>query len=355
MSRTFMVKRDDLTHSRLNDSAPLSAAADEVVLAIESFALTANNITYAVAGNMIGYWKFFPSADGWGQIPVWGIGKVVDSGHSDISPGTRFYGYFPMAEQLRVQPVDVNPRGFKDGAAHRAELPPVYNQYSAVNAENGFTPGFDDHAMVYRPLFTTSFVLDDYLADNKFFDTKSIILGSASSKTAFGLAFMLHQRSDIEVIGLTSDGNRKFVEKLGLYNTVLTYDAVESLPFEPSVYVDMAGNRQVLGRIHHHLQDNLKCSCGVGITHWDARDGEDPATLPGAKPEMFFAPSQIMKRNQELGAAQYQALLGAATQAFFARVDNWVQIERHPFEEVQAVYDLVRNGPPADRAYVIAA
>ena len=36
------------------------------------------------------------------------------------------------------------------------------------------------------PLFTTSYVLDDYIADNDGFGATQVILGSASSKTAFG-------------------------------------------------------------------------------------------------------------------------------------------------------------------------
>ena len=43
-------------------------------LAIVSFALTANNITYAAFGDAMNYWQFFPvpGDDGaaWGCIPV---------------------------------------------------------------------------------------------------------------------------------------------------------------------------------------------------------------------------------------------------------------------------------------------
>ena len=68
---------------------------------------------------------------------------------------------------------------------------------------------------------------------------------------------------------------------------------------------------------------------------------------------MFFAPTQIMKRNQELGPAVYQQRIGEATRAFFAEVDRWVTIEEHPFSELPAVYRTVLKGPPPDRGYVI--
>jgi hypothetical protein len=339
----------------MTDAEPASAQPGEAVIRVERFALTANNITYGVAGDAIGYWNFFPAPDGWGRIPVWGIGTVSASEHPEVAIGTRYYGYFPMSTELVVKPEKVSARGFTDAAAHRAQLPAVYNNYSNYSPEQGFDPSYQNHHMLYRPLFTTSFVLDDFFADNDFFGATTMILGSASSKTAFGLAFMLQRRTGLKVVGLTSASNRSFVEKLGLYHEVLTYDDVESLDLQPSAYVDMAGNRAVLARVHHHLGDNLRNSCGVGITHWEAREGEAPADLPGAKPTMFFAPSQIVKRNQELGPALYQEKIAEATGAFLQRVDTWVTIEEHPFSDVDAIYQNVLQGAQPDRGFVITA
>ena len=355
MPYQFRTQRNDVSRCEMTDVAGLSPQAGEVVLSVDRFALTANNITYGVAGDVIGYWQFFPAEGEWGRIPVWGIGTVAASEHPELKVGDRFYGYYPMSAELLVKPEKVNARGFVDAAEHRAQLPPVYNQYTLVSEATGFAPGFDNHAMLYRPLFTTSFVLDDYFADNDFFGASQIILGSASSKTAFGLAFMLQQREGISVVGLTSHGNMAFVEGLGLYDQVLSYDDVERLDQAPSAYVDMAGNRDVLARVHHHLGDQLVNSCGVGITHWDARDGADPASLPGAKPTMFFAPSQIMKRHEELGGETYQRMIGEATSAFFARVDDWVNIEEHPASELDQVYNEVLAGASPDKGMVVVS
>ena len=353
MPSQFLTQRNDLANSRMVACDSISPGSGEVVLEVERFALTANNITYGVAGDIIGYWQFFPAEGDWGRIPVWGIGRVSLSEHPQVKVGDRYYGYFPMSTELLVQPERVNERGFVDAVAHRSQLPPVYNQYTLVSEGTGFPAGFDNHAMLYRPLFTTSFVLDDYLADNAFFAATQVILGSASSKTAFGLAFMLQQREGITVVGLTSPANAGFVENLGLYDEVITYEQVESIAQKPSAYVDMAGNREVLSRVHHHLGDNLLNSCGVGITHWESRDGEDPADLPGAKPTMFFAPSQIMKRHEELGAQVYQQQISEATSAFFQQVDEWVGIEEHPFTQLEQVYDTVLNGAAPDRGMIV--
>ena len=353
MPQDFLVQKDNLRETRTDDVPALVPGDGEAVLRVERFALTANNITYGVAGDMIGYWQFFPAEAPMGRIPVWGTAEVTASKHPNVEVGQRFYGYFPMSHELLVAPDQVSPRGFTDSAAHRAALPPVYNQYSLMTADNGFDPAFDNHQVIYRPLFTTSFVLDDYFRDNNFFGAGQVILGSASSKTAFGMAFMLRDKP-VKVVGLTSPGNVAFVESLGLYDSVFTYDDIASIDASvPAAWVDMAGNRTVLAAVHNHLGDNLKCSCGVGITHWESRDGEAPASLPGAKPEMFFAPSQILKRNEELGPAVYQQRIAEATAAFFGAVDSWVTVEEHPFSEVTDVYSTVLEGPAADRAYVV--
>jgi len=357
-SIAFQVNRSDLSESRYQPLRDYNEIALDggAVLQVEKFALTANNITYGVAGDLIGYWQFFPAELPWGHIPVWGIGTVVRSGHPDLNTGDRYYGYFPMASYLLVKPEKVTVRGFADGASHRSELPAVYNQYSLMTEENGFKPGFDDHQMIYKPLFTTSFVLNDFLEDNSFFGAEKVILSSASSKTSFGLAYLLNQSKQVNVVGLTSVNNRGFVDALGVYDQTVTYDELGRLAAaERVVYVDMAGNRSVLAELHNLLKDNMAYSCGVGITHWDSRDGEDPASLPGARPRMFFAPDQIQKRHRDWGAQTYQANLANAWEGFIGKVDDWVEIVHGQGDEaVEKTYQRVLQGAPPNEGYVLA-
>ena len=70
---------------------------------------------------------------------------------------------------------------------------------------------------------------------------------------------------------------------------------------------------------------------------------------------MFFAPSQIVKRNKELGPEVYQQKIAAATTAFFALVDDWVSIQEAPLSNVEQVYRTVLNGPAPDIGYVVAS
>lgn len=347
----FLVERANLANTQTIDAVTPELNSGQVRIRVDRYALTANNITYGVAGDMIGYWQFFPASGDQGRIPVWGVGTVVDSKSDDVAVGARYYGYYPMSSYLDIEPTRVTARGLFDGAGHRSQLPPTYNQYSLMTVENGFDPAFDNYQMIYRPLFTTGFVLDDFFSDNEDFGAKQIILSSASSKTAFSMAYLLKQR-EIKVIGLTSKGNADFVANMGLYDAVATYDAVEDIDATiPTAYVDMSGNREVLGKIHHHFNSNLVYSCGVGITHYDARGGEDPSTLPGAKPAMFFAPSQMQKRNSEWGPEKFQSKLTSAWDKFVKDVDRWVTIEES--SDVEATYRTVLEGASPNRAYIV--
>jgi hypothetical protein len=353
-SYDFLVKRDDLTTCSVEPASEPTIAPGEALLRVERFGLTANNITYGVAGDLIGYWRFFPAAGEWGRIPVWGIGTVSASTVQGVAEGSRYFGYFPMSGHLVVAPRKAGPGGFADGIIHRRELPPVYNQYSLMTEALGFPAAQDNHQVIYRPLFTTSFVLADYFADNGSFGAGQVVLASASSKTAFGTAFMMRDRPH-RAIGLTSEANRGFVQRLGLYDQVVTYGEVAALDAsQRTAYIDMSGNRGVLAAVHRHFGDNLVNSCSVGITHREARTGQDPATLPGARPTLFFAPDQVRKRIEEWGPARFQQSLGAAWAAFLGVVDDWVDIVQAPApDRLQAVYETVLDGAAPNEAHVL--
>src|SRR6476646_5759278 len=246
-STDFVVARDDLQQSKVIDTQLPDAAAlpdDALLVKVTRFAFTANNITYAVLGDQLKYWQLFPAPAGFGNIPVWGFGEVIASKHPNVSVGETLFGYFPMATHLVIEAADVTKRGLRDGAAHRQEVAPVYNAYARVSGDPAFAGRQGDYQALLRPLFMLSFLVDDFLAENEFFGAKAVMLSSASSKTAYGLAHLLHARGNgIKVIGLTSAGNTAFVKSLGCYDEVVTYDGVNALPADKAVaFVDMAGS-----------------------------------------------------------------------------------------------------------------
>ena len=358
MSYCLEVVKQDLAQSRVASIQAMDEyvlADGEAVIKVDRFGLTANNITYGVAGDMIGYWQFFPAELNWGRIPVWGTGTVINSGDTELSEGAVYYGYFPMGSYLVVKPEHVTARGFVDGADHREPLPQVYNQYQLATPDNGFAEGTLDHRMVFFPLFATGFVLDDYLKDNEYFGADTVILSSASSKTSFSLAFLLSEDRRCKVVGLTSAANRGFVESLGIYDEVVTYDDIESIDAsKPAAFIDMAGNDAVTARIHLHFRDHCVCSSGVGMTHWESREGAGAEELPGAKRSMFFAPDQIQKRNREWGPLVYQKAMNDAWDRFLGAVDNWVSLEHYEgADSMQRAYLEVLEGASPDKGVVV--
>lgn len=366
----FLVRKDQLasTHMRHTPDQPLRPG--EVRLRIERFALTSNNITYAAFGAAMNYWNFFPVAGGdevsqdWGRIPVWGFASVVQSLHPAVAVGETLYGYFPMSSHVVLAPQRVTPDGFADGAAHRAALHPVYNQYLRTGRDPFYTAQTQDLQALLRPLFITSWLIDDFLADNHFFgiqaepqaDAKSaglLLLSSASSKTAYGTAFQLAQRSGLTVVGLTSPANIAFCESLGCYQQVLSYAQLDQLDAQqPCIYIDFAGNASLRHAIHSRFTQ-LKFSSSIGGTHVDQLGGAQG--LPGPRATLFFAPAQIKKRHADWGAALLGQRLVASWQAFLARVSDpqapWLQVQQHQgADAVQAVYQAVLAGqcPPQD-------
>ena len=269
----------------------------EARLQVERFGLTSNNISYAALGEELGYWRVFPRPDGWGVIPAWGSARVVASRSAAAAEGARVFGLVPMASRFTVRPQSSR-IGFADAAAHRADLAPVYNRYLPQDGEE------DDLALVMRPLFGTSLVLDMVLAEAGFHGARSVVLTSASSKTCFGLAHLLRERQ-VETLGLTSAARRAWVEDLDLYDQVRAYgEAADLRAPGGAVLVDFAGDRALLRRLHETLGDALRRSILVGFTHLPSRPDEAPLAVPGA--EFFFAPTEMARHGREL-AQRYPA------------------------------------------------
>lgn len=357
-SNDFIVARQDLETCRtISTERPDRDAlpSDALLVKVDRFAFTANNITYALLGEQLKYWQLFPAPDGFGIIPVWGFGDVIASRNPAVAEGERLFGYFPMATHLCIEAADISKRSLRDAAAHRQGVAPVYNAYARIGGDAAFAGRQGDHQALLRPLFMLSFLVDDFLAEQMHFGATTVILSSASSKTAFGLAHLLHtQRRGIRVIGLTSPSNAAFVRSLGCYDEVVTYDAVDTLDATTrAAFVDMAGHAGLRAALHRHYGDNLVYSGRVGLTH---QDGSDDATpLPGSRPSWFFAPDQIRKRAKAWGPGGVETRLRAAWRDFAPRLDGWLTITdaRGP-EAVRRVYlDTLNGRVPPHEAHML--
>ncbi|WP_394837960.1 DUF2855 family protein [Pendulispora rubella] len=355
LSKHFIVRRDVWTEHTIVTEERVPLASGTVELEIDRFGLTTNNATYAALGDSFSYWNFFPRREaGWGSVPVWGFASVSRSEHPDVAIGQRFYGYFPMSTHLIVQPHKVDGSGFLDGAEHRRPLSNVYNHYRLTTTDPNYRPDTEPQQVILRPLFGTSFFLTDFLQAEGFFGAGQLLFSSASSKTAYGTAFLLKRQSprDCELVGMTSRRNVDFVTRLGLYDRVITYDDVASLsPSRKAVYIDFAGSRATRAVVHRHFGDALAHSSAIGATHAGALETKGEP-LPGPPPTLFFAPARIKQRAEDWSPAVMWQRVAEAWNAFLVPIlepsRGWLRIESGRGDEaVKQHYDAIVRGESA--------
>ncbi len=103
-------------------------------------------------------------------MPVWGFATVTESRSANAKVGERFYGYLPMSTlNSCCSRASGGMAAFSMTAPHRAGLAPVYNNY-VLNTEDAlYAPDTEALQVLFRPLFMTSFLIDDFLADNGLF------------------------------------------------------------------------------------------------------------------------------------------------------------------------------------------
>jgi hypothetical protein len=197
------IDRDTITQARIVEEPRADLPEGAIEVAIDLYAMTANNVTYAVFGKPLGlfgndqgYWDFFAEREAPGRLPVWGFATVSRSAHPDVAVGTQFYGYYPMASHAVLHPGRVSANGFTDMTPRRTRLPIIYNQYQRVGALGDYRPEHHDYWPVFRPLFLTGWLIADQLEDEGDYAAQQILVASASSKTAIGLGFALKLRTE---------------------------------------------------------------------------------------------------------------------------------------------------------------
>lgn len=340
----ILTNRSDLADTRIVEREKPQLEEGEILFEVQRFGFSANNITYATLGDDMGYWRFFPTEAGWGIVPVWGRAIVRESRCPEVTEGSRYFGYYPLASHLVARPIKVSESGFMDGTPHRADLPPVYQRYTRVADAEQADTALEDQDALWRPLFVTSFGAADFLVDNEDFGAATLVLTSASSKTALGIAFCMKRLDPgVEVIGLTSPGNVEFCERVGYYDRALSYDSLSDLGNGPIVLVDLAGVDTLLDRISEHATDNLLKTVSLGATHWQDRTRSLAESRPGS--ELFFLPTWIIKRREDWGPSEFFERSDAAWADFAPTTDSWMTIEeRVGAEAISEVYASMLAG-----------
>lgn len=349
MTTILEVSRSDSATTRLVEEPQRSLGDGQVRLRVDRYAVTANNITYAAFGDMLGYWDFFPVDNDvpevdvhdarWGRVPAMGWATIVESHNEDLAVGGRYYGWYPMATDVTFTPT-ATPDGFRDDGAHRSAHASVYRtyvssltdpMYPSAEGDGSADDGEDRHVLL-RGLGLTGFLAEEFFADGggtgePYFGTARVIVLSASSKTALGFADRASKRNGIEVVGVTSALNREMVAETGFYDVVTTYDEIATLETAGgAVSIDMAGNPAALRSVHEHLGDGLAHSMTVGRSHHDA-DLPTGEPMPGPAPQLFFAPSEVSRRIEQWGRAQYGQRCADAIAAFVTSSHDWLSVE----------------------------
>ncbi|OAX41295.1 hypothetical protein K503DRAFT_712948 [Rhizopogon vinicolor AM-OR11-026] len=378
---------------------PQTIPRDHVLLEVDRFGFSANNITYQALGEAphFRYFDFhhLPEADGvssktHGLTPVWGFGTIIKSTHPEVQAGERVYGYFAPVRYLLLP---VSPRVNKYAFfVPRPHLPPdrrPYNQVTRCAGDPLYDPSpiAEDLTMLYRPLFWTSFWFEDWLnsSDYKGGSTQ-IMISSASSKTAFCLAYLICRRNSSQgssrrVIGLTSTKNLDFTRRLALYDDVYDYESFDtSLDANYAkgkwIYVDIAGSDTLNTRVCDHLRlhgntglvarivlgltNVLPSTTGSSFDRWAKNDlsvTSASEVLPGADPEFehFFMPEWFAIRTRQLSISTITQMQKDAWTRLMSDCQTWgVSLRRvcGP-KQVKAAYEeIVRKGLVPQEAFI---
>jgi hypothetical protein len=201
----------------------------------------------------------------------------------------------------------------------------VYRDFSRTDLDPLATTADDEQRQpLLRGLFMTGFLADAFFAADHYRGAEQAIVLSASSKTGIAYAAAAKATGMVRLVGVTSASNVDFVNGLGLYDSVITYDDVAQVAKVPSVVVDMAGNGTAVAAVHAALGDLIAYSMVIGKSHHDAV----PAMVEaGPTPEMFFAPGAVADRIAEWGYDGYMQRVSGATADFLTASRAWLSID----------------------------
>ena len=348
------VRKGSIRETRWHEYDAPALEDGDVLLAVDTFAITANNVTYAVFGEAMQYWNFFPATDGWGRVPMWGFATVADSKAEGVTPGQRVFGYVPASNAFIAKKVTTAGIAFRDNADSRAGLSPFYNTYTITTDDPAYTSDTEAEQMLYRPLFATGWWLSDLITRHEA-NLASAMITSASSKTSLAMAWALNaSEKNIETIGLTSRGNIPFTEGTGLYANTVDYNDISSMQApNPTSVTDMRGSHAIRLAVHERFSDYLAASVTVGATEWDA-DNSNPEPLPGIEPTFFFAPTYIADRVKEDGP-EIAARMNADLVRFYSDSRAFITPETSQGHDAieKAWQDTVDGNVPPDKGLIL--
>lgn len=356
----FQISKSDFTQVRVieSDFHDHQLANGQILVQVEQFAYTTNNISYAIAGERFGYWKYFPTSNGtddWVVTPVWGFGKVIKTNNSDVTLNSVIYGFLPTADQVILTPTQVSQFAFVENSLHRKDLDLFYNQYEIVTENLHYSRADDNARMVFGPLHQTAFVMLHFLQDSAWKGAEQIIILSASSKTSLGMAYgFCNADAKPTLVGVTSSKNVESLDRLNLYDEIVSYDNIEGITSDvPTLLIDMSGRNEIINDLFSKLGDQMISCIQVGRTHWT--EPRSKSEVPREKIDFFFAPTYMVNKQKEWGKDTYDAALADFVKASTAKISTWLSYISHTsFEDLAKVHQRLSNGSvPPEEATII--
>ncbi|KAJ6622546.1 hypothetical protein B0H10DRAFT_2013190 [Mycena sp. CBHHK59/15] len=378
------------------NSIPTQLPPNHVLIKVDRFGFSANNITYQALGEQphFRYYDFHSapetnevSAKTHGLVPVWGFGTIISSTHSKISPGERVYGYLAPSRYVLVpvSEADVNKYAFYVPRPHLPADRRPYNQIIRCAADPEYTPTRlgEDLTMLYRPLFWTAYWFEDWIFSLGYRGATAFLISSASAKTAFCAAYLIGKRNSrgeahpkVKIIGLTSKKNLSFTKGLGLYDEVHEYRSFASaLGQEKWVYVDVAGNDNLNKQLFEHFRTpesgQLVTSVALGMTtlapasdkasslDWSTNTFTDSSATPQNSSntlqfEQFFMVEWLNVRKHQLSLKEIFSRQHQAWKALMVDCIPWVRLEHvSGADAVKKAYEnIASTGFSADVGFV---
>ena len=143
--------------------------------------------------------------------------------------------------------------------------------------------------MLLRPLFFTSWLIDDFLRDSDMFGAGTVSSRARPARRRAGSRSCSRATAAAEVVGLSSARGAEYARSIGVYDAVLTYEELEDLPAGRAVYVDMSGAAAVREGVHRRYGAELAHSAVVGATHHDQM-GAVAGGPPRAEADLLLRP-----------------------------------------------------------------
>ena len=151
--------------------------------------------------------------------------------------------------------------------------------------------------MLLRPLFFTSWLIDDQLADDGLTARGPIMISSASSKPAIAAAFQLARRQEVELVGLSLGAQHKLCrgpEDLRPGRPLRPID--EPPERSPATFVDVAGDKSSAPRrrLASREEPTSPTVCRIEISSLGGVRCRC-RNLPGPSPASFSAPDRVVE------------------------------------------------------------